>query len=61
MLVETVDIYETGPQLMTYSDLTLPPRMLGVINVHVYLKGNFTEPTYEVKPKVLSCINTLIC
>ena len=35
---------------MTYSSLTLPPRMLVAINVHVNLKGNSTEHTYEVKP-----------
>ena len=50
VLVETVNICETGPQLMTNSSLTLPPRMLAVINVHVDLKGNPTEHTYEVKP-----------
>ena len=40
MLVETVDIYEIGPKLMTYSSLNLPPMMLAVINVHVDLKEN---------------------
>ena len=48
VLVEAVDIYEAGPQPMTYSSLTLPPRTLAVINVHVDLKGNSTEHTYEV-------------
>ena len=52
-LVETIDICETRPQLMTYSSLTLPPRMLAVINVHVDLKGNSTEHTYEVEPNSL--------
>ena len=37
-LVETVNICETGPQLMTYSSLTLPPRMLAVRNIHADLK-----------------------
>ena len=50
VLVETVHICETGPQLMTYSSLTLPPRPLAVLNVHVDLKGNSTEHTCEVKP-----------
>ena len=49
VLVETVNICETGPQLITYSSLTLPPRTLTVINVHVDLKVNSTEHTYEVK------------
>ena len=38
---------------MTYSSITLPPRMLTVINVYVDLKGNSTELTYEVKPNSL--------
>ena len=38
---------------MAYSSLTLPPRTLAVINVHVDLKGNSTEYTYEVKPHSL--------
>ena len=38
---------------MTYSSLTLPSRTLAVINVHVDLKGNSTEHTYEVKPNSL--------
>ena len=50
VLVDTINIFETGPQLMTYSSLTLPPKTLAVINVHVDLKGNSTEHTYEVKP-----------
>ena len=37
VLVETVDVCEIGPQLMTYSSLILPPRMLAVINAHVDL------------------------
>ena len=53
VLVEKVDVCEIGPQLMTYSSLPLPPRMLAVINVHVDLKGNSTEYTYEVKPNSL--------
>ena len=36
---------------MTYSSLTLPPRMLAVINVYMDLKRNSTEHTYEVKTK----------
>ena len=39
-----------GLQLMTYSSLTLPPRILAVVSVHVDLKENSTEHTYEVKP-----------
>ena len=50
MLVETVNTCETDPQLMTYSSLILPPRMLAVVGVHVDLKENFTEHTYKVKP-----------
>ena len=50
-VLQTVDICETGPQLLTYSSLNLPPRMLAVINVYVDLKGNSTEQTYEVKLK----------
>ena len=38
---------------MTYSSLTLPPRILAVINEHVYLQGNSTEHTSEVKPNSL--------
>ena len=38
---------------MTYSSLAMPPRILVVINVHVDLKGNSTEHTYEVKPSSL--------
>ena len=53
MLVETVNVCEIGPQIMTYSSLTLPPRMLAVINVHVFLKVNSTEHIYEVKPNSL--------
>ena len=53
MLVETINVCEIGPQLMTYSSLTLPPRTLAVINAHVDLKGNSTEHTYEVKPNSL--------
>ena len=53
MLVETINVCEIGPQLMTCSSLILPPRTLAVINVHVDLKGNFTEHTYEVKPNSL--------
>ena len=59
VLIETKDVCEIGPQLRTYSCLTLPPRMLAVINVLVDLKGNSAEHTYEVKP-VFSLINTLI-
>ena len=32
-----------------YSSLTLPPRTLVVIIIHVHLKGRSTEHTYEVK------------
>ena len=53
MLVETVNVCEIGPLLMTYSSLTLPPRTLAVINVHVDLKGNSTEHIYKVKPNSL--------
>ena len=38
---------------MTYSSLTLPPRTLVVIIVHVDLKEDSTEHTYEVKPNNL--------
>ena len=50
VLVETLNICETGPQLMTYSSLILPPRMLAVVSVHVDLKENSKEHTYNVKP-----------
>ena len=35
MLVETVNICETGSQLMTFSSLILPPMTLAVVSVHV--------------------------
>ena len=35
---------------MTYYSITFLSRMLTVINVHVDLKGDSTECTYEVKP-----------
>ena len=50
MLTETINICETGPQLMTYSSLILPLRMLAVVSVHVELKENPSEYTYKVKP-----------
>ena len=53
VLVETINICETAPQVMTYFSLTLPPRTLAVINVYVYLKGNSTEYTYKVNPNNL--------
>ena len=53
VLVETVNVCEIGPHLMTYSSLTLPPKMLAVINIYVDLKGNCTEHTYELKPSSL--------
>ena len=53
VFVETIHFCEIGPQLVTDSSQTFPPRTLEVINVHVDLKGNSTEPTYEVKPSSL--------
>ena len=53
LLVETLDICKMGPQLMTCSNLPLPPRTLAVINVHVDLKVNSAEHTYDVKPNSL--------
>ena len=53
VLAEAVNICETGPQLMTYSSLPLPSRMLAVINIHVDLKETSTEHTYEVKQNSL--------
>ena len=53
MLVETINVYEIGPQLITYSSLTLPPRTLAVTNIHVDLKGNSTEHKYKFKPNSL--------
>ena len=38
---------------MNSSSLTLPSRMLAVLNIHVDLKGNSTEHTCEVKPNSL--------
>ena len=38
---------------MTYSSLTLPPRMLAVLNFYVDLKENSTVHTYGVKPNSL--------
>ena len=58
-LVETVNICETGPQLMPYSSLILSPRMWVIVSVQVDLKENSTEHTYEVKPKVSLWINIL--
>ena len=61
MLVETVDVCEIGLQPMSYSSLTLPPRTLEVLNVHVYLRGNSTEHTYVKSNQTVSLwINTLI-
>ena len=53
MLAETINFCEIGSQLMNYYSLTLPPRTLEVIDVHVDLKGNSTEHTNEVKPNSL--------
>ena len=53
VLEETLDVCEMGPQLMTCSNLTLLPRTLAVINVHVDLKVNSVEHNYEVKPNSL--------
>ena len=50
VLVEPINVCEIELQLITYSSLTLPPRTLAVINVHLDLKVNYTEHTYEVKP-----------
>ena len=50
VLVETSDIYEMGPQIMTCSNLTLLPKTLEVINVYIDLKVNSAENSYEVKP-----------
>ena len=50
VLIETINIYEKGPQLMTSSSLTLPPMTLAVIDVYIDLKGNSTEHIYDVKP-----------
>ena len=38
VLVETVNIYETGPQLMIYSSLILSPMTLAIVSLHVDLK-----------------------
>ena len=35
---------------MTYSNLTLPPRMLASVSIYIYLKKNTSEHTYKVKP-----------
>ena len=59
VLVGTVNICETGPQLMTHSNLTLPPRGLAVLGVHVDLKENSTEHTYKFKPNSFLMINIL--
>ena len=53
VLVETLDICEMGPQLMTCSNLTLLSRTLAVVNVYVELKVNSVEHTHEVKPNSL--------
>ena len=53
VLVEPLDICETSPQPMTCSNPFLSSRTLAVINVHVDLKVNSAEDTYEVKPKSL--------
>ena len=45
---------------MVYSSLTLPPRMLAVINVHVDLKRKSREHTYEGKPLMDQYPNMLI-
>ena len=53
VLVEILHICEMGPQLMICCNLTLPPRTLAKINVHVDLKVHSAEHTYEVKPNSL--------
>ena len=53
VLVETIDVCEIRPQLVTYSSLTLCPRTVAVMNIHVDLKGNSMEHTNEVKPNSL--------
>ena len=60
VLVETVNVCEIGPQLMTYSSLALPPRTLSVINVHVDLKGNSTDTHMKSNQTVCSLINAEI-
>ena len=47
VLVQTINICETGPQLMTYSSLTIPPRTLVVINVYVVKWPQPGEPHRE--------------
>ena len=60
ILVETVNSCDTGTQLMTYSSLTLPPRVLSVINGHVGLKG-ILQNTPIVSSEIVSLwISTLI-
>ena len=43
MLVETINICETGTQPQTYSSLILPPRALAILSLRVDLKENSTE------------------
>ena len=50
VLVEILNICETGPQHMTYSSLTLPLTTLAVLDINVDLKGVSVEHIYEVKP-----------
>ena len=53
VLVETLDICEMGPQLVACFNLILLPITLAVINVHIDLKVNSAEHTYEGKPNSL--------
>ena len=59
VLVENVSICKTVPQNMTSSSLTLPPRTLAELSIHVDLKENSTEHTYEVEPNSFLWINIL--
>ena len=50
MLVETINVCENGPCIMTCTCFILPPRMLTILNVQVELRGNPQDHTYKVKP-----------
>ena len=50
VLADAINICEMGSQLMTCSNIILPPRMLAIVSFYMDLKENSTEHTYKVRP-----------
>ena len=40
MPVETINVCEMSPCILAYSNITLPPRIFAIPNVHVELRGD---------------------